>query len=265
MRFFLNPYRWCRFAQPPATVLPSLRLDSIFSHLFPFPDARKGIVESPHPSPVASVAPWRETVPTSERSCTDSLVASAHLNSASAPLMEGKRTKYNFTDRVVPKYNSQPSRGSQYLLGRFSCPGGTAESSPAIYRRVKEKGRGVPEGRLKGLNLFGDAIQPSLRDGLRPKGIPAINRRATFDRPSGTYERRTFRSLNPFYQICLRPTPKAFLFFPSVGGLSATWERGTRERRRPRVYPTQNLRGVSISQNDVPHFFCDLCVLSRLI
>src|SRR5882724_6732301 len=59
------------------------------------------------------------------------------------------------------------------------------ESSPAIYRRVRGRKRLRPVGTL---DLRGDSgLQSSLWDGSRIGGqYPAINRRATFECPSGT-------------------------------------------------------------------------------
>ena len=93
-------------------------------------------------------------------------------------------------------------------------PGGTNESSPAIHRRVGLRLVRVPEGRLNAgtgppnqkikwccLGFEADTedgpdtgVQSSLRDETKLKlKTPAINRRATFERPSGTainYSRR---------------------------------------------------------------------------
>ena len=71
----------------------------------------------------------------------------------------------------------------------FPGPSGTLESSPAIYRRVRIESASVPAGRLK----ISSSPRVELRSSVplgRCAGLnlnPAINRRAIFRSPSGTF------------------------------------------------------------------------------
>src|SRR6266571_2932247 len=80
---------------------------------------------------------------------------------------------------------------------RNGCPGGTFESSPAIYRRVlPTNARPVPEGRLKP----GVTSQIKRPDGTQPlsSADPAINRRATFGHSygMGKFKNTTFAEVS---------------------------------------------------------------------
>ena len=65
-------------------------------------------------------------------------------------------------------------------------PGGTTESSPAIYCRDHGRKSVRPGGTLDGREATRRALQPSLRDGIRGEAHPALKCRATLNRPSGT-------------------------------------------------------------------------------